>query len=388
VKEPTASSAQIRIQANKNIRTNVSLLGIGMPQPHQRPWAAGPGEILRHALSLLDMDSDSNRRLAMLSIDNSVELMVKTYLGLPKRVTGIDLSRNKLQEITDSFPSMIKALETHASNKLNGVDLGEIEWFHTLRNELYHQGNGLTVDREKVEVYAELAKLLFSNLFENDLVVEKSQGTESLALFMATWAKLEQAANAASGGREVRTTKDIYDALSQKMALDPSERAEFDMLRKIRNEVVHGRTDYKQALTSDVLSRLTNLSERIEVSSRYGPKRQVTSPNKTLATLSIPRHIIDGVLGRRDRLSNWDILIILLYYSHDGLTNTEARSVSEELGQHITYDWFDTEFHRKQNSELVIARPIPSSNQKRYFLSELGKKRASELIHDITKKIK
>lgn len=53
------------------------------------PWASGPGEILQHGLSLLQKDSDVNRRLAMISIDNAVELMVKTFLGLPKRVTGL-----------------------------------------------------------------------------------------------------------------------------------------------------------------------------------------------------------------------------------------------------------------------------------------------------------
>jgi hypothetical protein len=53
------------------------------------PWVSGPAEILRHGLSLLKHDSDTNRRLVMISIDNAVELMVKTYLGLPKRVTGL-----------------------------------------------------------------------------------------------------------------------------------------------------------------------------------------------------------------------------------------------------------------------------------------------------------
>jgi len=56
--------------------------------PTSTPWTSGAGEILRHGLQLLRKDSDVNRRLAMISIDNAVELMIKTYLGLPKRVTG------------------------------------------------------------------------------------------------------------------------------------------------------------------------------------------------------------------------------------------------------------------------------------------------------------
>jgi hypothetical protein len=56
-----------------------------MTKQTQLPWASGPGEILRHGLDLLRKDSDTNRRLAMIAIDNAVELMIKTYLGLPKR---------------------------------------------------------------------------------------------------------------------------------------------------------------------------------------------------------------------------------------------------------------------------------------------------------------
>jgi hypothetical protein len=108
-----------------------------------QPWASGPAEILQHGINLLKTDTDANRRLAMLSIDNAVELMVKTYLGLPKRVTGLRISRADLAEINESFPRLLDALEQHASDKLDGIDLGEIDWYHRLRNELYHQGNGL-----------------------------------------------------------------------------------------------------------------------------------------------------------------------------------------------------------------------------------------------------
>lgn len=75
-----------------------------LPDNSEPPWASGPGEILRHGLALLKKDSDSNRRLAMIAIDNAVELTIKTYLGLPKRVTGIGISRKDFQEISENFP--------------------------------------------------------------------------------------------------------------------------------------------------------------------------------------------------------------------------------------------------------------------------------------------
>ncbi len=66
-----------------------------------QPWVSGPREILQHGLSLLHDDSDRNRRLALLSIDNAVELTIKTYLGLPKRITGLQISRKDFAEISE-----------------------------------------------------------------------------------------------------------------------------------------------------------------------------------------------------------------------------------------------------------------------------------------------
>jgi hypothetical protein len=126
-------------------------------------------EILSHGVTLLTQDNDTNRRLAMLSIDNSVELMIKTYLGLPQRVTGIQLSRKDHEEIGESFPRLLEAIHKYAKDKMLDLDISEIEWYHRLRNELYHQGNGLTVEREKVVAYAEIAKELFRQLFGHGL---------------------------------------------------------------------------------------------------------------------------------------------------------------------------------------------------------------------------
>lgn len=116
----------------------------------ERPWVSGPTEILEHGLALLEKDTDANRRIALILIDNAVELAIKTYLGLPRRATGIALSRKRLSEISDSFPDLLDALEEHAPETVSGLDLADIEWYHRLRNQLYHGGVGLTVERTKV----------------------------------------------------------------------------------------------------------------------------------------------------------------------------------------------------------------------------------------------
>src|ERR1700747_2339705 len=103
---------------------------IPLTEKRNRPWASGPSEILQHGINLLQTDTDSNRRLAMLSIDNAVELMIKTYLGLPKRVTGVQIGRSEFADINESFPKLLDALENHVGDKLDGIDLGEIDWYH------------------------------------------------------------------------------------------------------------------------------------------------------------------------------------------------------------------------------------------------------------------
>lgn len=229
------------------------------------PWASGPGEILRHGLDLLKTDSDINRRLAMISIDNAVELMVKVYLGLPKRITGLSISRKQYQEFAESFPLLLDALETHASDKIVGVNIGEIEWYHRLRNELYHQGNGLTVERKKVEVYAELANILFEGLFGVRLFEPTDDEAKRLGEFIASWAEFEQTLTGLnSDGSAGRVS--VIDGIRTLRAdgvLTPSELATLDSLRQMRNQIVHAQPHKDLPLTKTSVEKLKALSQKV-----------------------------------------------------------------------------------------------------------------------------
>src|SRR5258708_2073742 len=231
---------------------------------HVQPWASGPGEILRHGLELLRKDTDTNRRLAMISIDNAVELMVKTYVGLPKRITGLSITRKELQEIGESFPALLDALERYAPDRLDGVDLGAIEWYHRLRNELYHQGNGLTVERDKVEVYAELANILFQNLFGFVLVEHVAPEADLLGQFIHSWVKLERGLAALATQNSLlgvvpRTAVDAARFLEGAGLISKAQVAEIDALRRIRNEILHGSADHRAIITPAQVQRLAEL---------------------------------------------------------------------------------------------------------------------------------
>lgn len=146
-----------------------------------KPWARGPEELLNHAVEHIQRGSSFDNRIAFISIDNATELIIRTYLGLPKRIRKTDgPSRKTLQGAASSFPDLLDVLEEHGSEKLEGIDLGDIEWYHRLRNTLYHEGSGVTVDAEKVDSYLQIARILFKNLLDEELATELDLAPQSV----------------------------------------------------------------------------------------------------------------------------------------------------------------------------------------------------------------
>ena len=202
----------------------------------------------------------------MINIDNAVELMMKTYLGLPERITGLKITRKEYQDFSESYPKLLDALEKYASDKIVSIDLGALEWYHRLRNELYHQGNGLTVERDKVEVYAELANVLFVNLFGFHLIEPKEEGTKILGDFMDAWMIFEKTIvnQSLPSGERPRTPIDSIRLIQTKGLISRSEMAEIDHLRTVRNEIAHGLIDYNSVLNSTMVGRLKELTNKLK----------------------------------------------------------------------------------------------------------------------------
>ncbi|MHB2036434.1 MAG: hypothetical protein ACYCPW_06790 [Nitrososphaerales archaeon] len=241
-----------------------------------KPWAEGPIELLKHGMDHLTLDTSFDNRMAMICIDNSVELMIKTYLGLPKRVTGIaGLKREDYEKIIKSFPRMLDAFESFAPDKIVGFELGDIEWYHRLRNELYHEGNGITVEREKVEPYAEIAKILLSNLFS--LTLDKLPihlEVSEIGKFLIVWAKVEK--QIYKIGKDNSHSKSFFpvsipalvEDLSRRGELAQSVKDQFLELGQFRRLVLQG--DFA-ASSKELRKRLNDLEDL---------ERKLSGPNR------------------------------------------------------------------------------------------------------------
>lgn len=148
-------------------------------------WILGPKELIEHAVALIDSEEESDLRIAMICIDNAVELMIKSYLALNKRSLGIEYKEYK--KGNESFPRMLNLLQKYSNDKISLDELDKIEYFHVIRNNLYHQGSGISVIKIFVTKYVILAQDLLSRLFQFELIlitddISRKQG-EFLQIF-------------------------------------------------------------------------------------------------------------------------------------------------------------------------------------------------------------
>lgn len=134
------------------------------------PWQSGPSELIRHAIEHLDQEDDFNQRIAFLLLDVGTETLFKTFLQLPEEVTGTKVSFSERTKASEgNFHELIQGIRKAAGHRLNNIDLTHIQFYHDLRNKLYHQGNGITVPTDKAKGYASLVVECLKALLDVDL---------------------------------------------------------------------------------------------------------------------------------------------------------------------------------------------------------------------------
>ena len=200
-------------------------------------WASGAIELLSHADSHIDSNTAFDKRIAFISVDNSVENMVRTFLSLPKSKSGINVKRREIDEAGNSFPRLLEILYKYAGDKLVGIDDADIEHYHRIRNTLYHQGTGLSVDDQYLKAYRGIAEVLLLNLFNASAKkhIAENISIENLVL---NWNKIERLAKNQIEQLGFSTSfkweeKFVHSYLSEESAKNIAE------LRKARNKLVH-----------------------------------------------------------------------------------------------------------------------------------------------------
>lgn len=147
----------------------------------KHPWQKGPAELIDYAIVHLYLDGGFNQRIAFLLLDIGVETLMKVFLSLPENKTGVKTSYAKRKEaINAGFHLLVKGVQDAAADRIKGIDLAHIQYFHGIRNKLYHESDSITIPHSTAKEYAVLAVKLLDKLLGIDLrkQLESNQGNK------------------------------------------------------------------------------------------------------------------------------------------------------------------------------------------------------------------
>jgi hypothetical protein len=216
----------------------------------EHTWASGAVELLRHADSHIHLETAFDRRIAFISIDNAVETSIRTFLSLPTSKSGVKVHRKDVDAVENSFPGLLNVFWTHAGPRLTGIDEADIEHYHRIRNTLYHNGTGLSVDEQYLRAYRQIAVLLLKNLF--GVVLGDPKPAPTLERLIVLWNKIEELINKKLDKAGIPRTPvfPITDAPPEVMS--KNDISDWRKVRQVRNILVHSSTIDPQQVASAV----------------------------------------------------------------------------------------------------------------------------------------
>ena len=244
-------------------------------------WASGAVELLRHADSHIDLNTAFDKRIAFISIDNCVETIIRTYISLPKSKSGFKVKKQELDEAGNSFPKLLSMLFKYIPDKLVGIEEADIEHYHRIRNKLYHDGTGLSVDDEYLIAYRGIAGVLLQNLFDVSIKPSTSE-SDSLGKLILNWNSIEKEIKEKLDKAGISRTYKWEEAFSYGL-VEPSDIQLLTELRMARNKLVHS-----ESIDKDKIKYWLEVSEKLlpkikaakPVLSGDQAKDQITAPTE------------------------------------------------------------------------------------------------------------
>jgi hypothetical protein len=137
-----------------------------------KPWMRGPFELIRHAAGHLQANGDTDRRISLIGFDNAIEVSIDVYVRLhPKLRSGLTIEREEIEAAQRNYHAKIEFLDKHVQARQIplSVPVDEIVWYHQLRNELYHSGNGMVPEEHVIIGACRAALAVFRALFGLDV---------------------------------------------------------------------------------------------------------------------------------------------------------------------------------------------------------------------------
>lgn len=133
------------------------------------PWARGPFELLVHAEGHLLGGDDFDRRIALISFDNTIEVAITTYLTLnPIQRGNRNYAKADIEKWLANYYAKLDFFEEELATRgiTWEVEKSHIIWTHDHRNEQYHSGHKGTPEKRDLALIRKAALWVFSVLYD------------------------------------------------------------------------------------------------------------------------------------------------------------------------------------------------------------------------------
>jgi len=134
-----------------------------------KPWAVGPVEMLYHAETHFLKGEDFDRRIALISFDNAIEVAITTYLALhPIQREQRQYQRNDIETWQRNYHTKLDFFyqEVGTRNLPELVEKADIIFYHQNRNDQYHNGGAGVPELHKLEGIRQASIWICSTLFD------------------------------------------------------------------------------------------------------------------------------------------------------------------------------------------------------------------------------
>jgi hypothetical protein len=155
-----------------------------------KPWADGPFELILHAELHLRDGEDFDRRIALISFDNAIEVAITTYLTLhPSLRQNKPYKNEDVEKWLRNYHTKMDFFFQEATDRGCRVSFEKelLIWCHDVRNDQYHGGRPNVPRERELKAIRSAALEIFSILFDvtdvdNLLKIRIAERTEGASL--------------------------------------------------------------------------------------------------------------------------------------------------------------------------------------------------------------
>lgn len=135
-----------------------------------KPWAKKAFELIFHAEHHWRRGKDYDKRLALISFDNSIEVSITVYLSLdPIQRKNKQYAKKDVETWLHNYYSRLDFFSKELTDRglPEHKDKAHIVYLHKQRNELYHGGLGSVPEISTLEEIRFVALWVYSVLFDD-----------------------------------------------------------------------------------------------------------------------------------------------------------------------------------------------------------------------------